>query len=123
MVGPALDLLIDSALEAVQMGDGLRARAFLDQIVAADQNCPEARWLHAKLFLQQGRAEEAFPEASLAVELDPQSADGARLWAGYVTTWTAWNHLRTAAALAAAVLLTLAPRLLLSERSEGISTS
>ena len=38
---------------------------------------------------------------------DPQSDDGARLWAGYVTSWTVWNHARTAAALAAAVLLTL----------------
>ena len=42
--------------------------------------------------------------------VDPQSADGARLWASYVTSWTAWNHLRTAATLAAAVLLTLALR-------------
>ena len=36
------------------------------------------------------------------------SADGASLWAGYVTSWTAWNHVRTVAALAAAASITLA---------------
>jgi len=40
--------------------------------------------------------------------VDPASADGARLWARYVSDWTAWNHVRTAAALAAATLLTVA---------------
>ena len=34
------------------------------------------------------------------------SPDGATLWAGYVTSWTAWNHARTAAALAAAASIT-----------------
>lgn len=33
---------------------------------------------------------------------------GATYWPHYVVGWTAWNHVRTAAALAAAVLLTLA---------------
>jgi uncharacterized membrane protein len=37
---------------------------------------------------------------------DPTSGDGARLWAGYLTNWTFWNHVRTVAALAAAALLT-----------------
>ena len=50
------------------------------------------------------------PRNDALAAVDPQSADGARIWAGYVTSWTAWNHLRTAAALAAAVLLTLALR-------------
>jgi uncharacterized membrane protein len=38
------------------------------------------------------------------------SADprGLVLWRRYLSTWTAWNHVRTAAALAAAVCLTLA---------------
>ena len=44
---------------------------------------------------------------ALAV-VDPTSAEGAGLWAGYVTSWTAWNHVRTAAALAAAAALTMA---------------
>lgn len=40
----------------------------------------------------------------------PLSAEGAKVWAGYVNTWTAWNHVRTIAALAAAALLTLGLR-------------
>jgi len=48
------------------------------------------------------------PRNDALAAVDPASADGARQWAGYVTTWTAWNHVRTAAALAAAALLTIA---------------
>jgi uncharacterized membrane protein len=40
----------------------------------------------------------------------PQSAEAARLWLAYLSIWTAWNHVRTAAALAAAALLTIAFR-------------
>jgi len=38
----------------------------------------------------------------------PDSTEGASLWSRYVTVWTAWNHLRTAACLGAAALLTIA---------------
>ncbi|MBC7973215.1 MAG: DUF1772 domain-containing protein [Verrucomicrobia bacterium] len=38
----------------------------------------------------------------------PDSPEGAALWARYLTDWTFWNHVRTIAALAAAVLLTIA---------------
>lgn len=41
-------------------------------------------------------------------KVDPNSSDGATLWENYLTTWTIWNHVRTAAALAAATALTLA---------------
>ncbi len=40
--------------------------------------------------------------------VNPNSAEGATLWAKYLTTWTLWNHIRTAAALGAAALLTIA---------------
>jgi uncharacterized membrane protein len=40
--------------------------------------------------------------------LHPQGADAAGYWEEYVATWTAWNHVRTIAALAAAALLTVA---------------
>ena len=40
--------------------------------------------------------------------MDPASAEGARLWADYVVSWTRWNHVRTAAAVAAAGSLTIA---------------
>jgi uncharacterized membrane protein len=48
------------------------------------------------------------PRNNTLAAIDPASADGTSLWAGYVTSWTAWNHVRTAAALVAAILLTLA---------------
>lgn len=40
-------------------------------------------------------------------KVDPASAEGAAVWADYLRKWTAWNHVRTIAALAAAVLLFL----------------
>jgi uncharacterized membrane protein len=52
------------------------------------------------------------PRNNALAAVDPANADGARLWAGYLTSWTAWNHVRTAAALAAAVSLMLALRYL-----------
>jgi uncharacterized membrane protein len=36
---------------------------------------------------------------------DPRSA---HLWNGYVASWTAWNHVRTAAALAATASFSIA---------------
>ncbi|HEY9852054.1 MAG TPA: anthrone oxygenase family protein [Leptolyngbyaceae cyanobacterium] len=41
----------------------------------------------------------------------PESIEGAKLWAKYLTDWTFWNHVRTLAALVAAVLLTLVANL------------
>ena len=41
-------------------------------------------------------------------KVSPTDPDGARLWAHYVPSWTAWNHVRTAAALAAAASFTIA---------------
>ena len=48
------------------------------------------------------------PRNDALAAVDPVSADGASLWAGYVSSWTAWNHVRTAAALAAAASFTVA---------------
>jgi uncharacterized membrane protein len=48
------------------------------------------------------------PRNDALAAADPASAEGGRLWAGYLKGWTAWNHVRAAAALAAATLLTLA---------------
>ena len=39
--------------------------------------------------------------------VDPASAEGASQWANYLTTWTNWNHLRTAGALIAAASFTV----------------
>ena len=48
------------------------------------------------------------PRNQALAAVDPTSADGAGLWAGYIRSWTAWNHVRTAAALGAATSLTFA---------------
>ena len=48
------------------------------------------------------------PRNDALAAVDPASAEGARVWAGYLSRWTAWNHVRTLAALAAASALTLA---------------
>jgi uncharacterized membrane protein len=48
------------------------------------------------------------PRNNALAAVDPTSTAGAELWRGYVTGWTAWNHVRTAACLAAAALLTIA---------------
>lgn len=48
------------------------------------------------------------PRNDALAAVAPDSAAGAILWSTYLTGWTAWNHVRTAAALVAAALLTLA---------------
>jgi uncharacterized membrane protein len=48
------------------------------------------------------------PRNNALAAVDPASAEAASLWAGYVPSWTAWNHVRTVAPLAAAASLTLA---------------
>jgi uncharacterized membrane protein len=40
--------------------------------------------------------------------VNPNSADGANLWVNYLTNWTIWNHVRTAAALAASASFIIA---------------
>ena len=48
------------------------------------------------------------PRNNALAAVAPESAEGAGLWARYVEEWTAWNHVRAAACLAAAASLTLA---------------
>ena len=50
------------------------------------------------------------PRNNTLAAVVPHSPEGARVWADYVASWTAWNHVRTAAATAATVLLILAQR-------------
>jgi uncharacterized membrane protein len=47
------------------------------------------------------------PRNDALAAVDPATADGARLWADFVASWTAWNHVRTAAALAASASLAI----------------
>ncbi|NJK75959.1 MAG: DUF1772 domain-containing protein [Oscillatoriales cyanobacterium RU_3_3] len=40
-------------------------------------------------------------------KVDPESINGANLWAKYLNDWTFWNHVRTIASLAAAALFAI----------------
>jgi len=51
------------------------------------------------------------PRNDALARVMPDSAEGMRLWAAYLSTWTSWNHVRAAAAIAAAVCFTIAYRL------------
>ncbi len=48
------------------------------------------------------------PRNNALAAADPATAEATDLWAAYLGGWTAWNHVRTAAALAAAAALTMA---------------
>ena len=48
------------------------------------------------------------PRNNALAAVTTASTEGAKLWAGYLTGWTAWNHVRTIAALAAAATFTIA---------------
>lgn len=48
------------------------------------------------------------PRNEALASIAPTDSDSARLWSGYVTSWTAWNHVRTVAALAAAASFSFA---------------
>ena len=47
------------------------------------------------------------PRNNSLAAIDPAKPDAAGKWAAYVSSWTAWNHVRTVAALAAAALLSI----------------
>jgi uncharacterized protein (TIGR02246 family) len=47
------------------------------------------------------------PQNDALAALDPTSSDAGRVWTNYLKNWTAWNHVRTGAALAAAALFTI----------------
>lgn len=51
------------------------------------------------------------PHNNALAAVDPNSSDGAILWTRYVGRWTAWNHVRAAAAFAAAASFSIASRL------------
>ena len=48
------------------------------------------------------------PRNEALAAVAPADPNGASLWARYVVTWTAWNHVRTVASLAAMVAFTIA---------------
>lgn len=50
------------------------------------------------------------PKNEALARVVPSSPEGAQLWARYLPTWTAWNHVRTIAAAAAMVSFIMALR-------------
>jgi len=50
----------------------------------------------------------SIPRNDALAAIAPADPDSANRWAGYLTTWTAWNHVRAVAALAAAASFTIA---------------
>jgi uncharacterized membrane protein len=50
------------------------------------------------------------PKNEALASVAPADPGGARLWARYVASWTAWNHVRAGAALAAAASFSIARR-------------
>jgi uncharacterized membrane protein len=48
------------------------------------------------------------PKNKALAAVAPTDPSGTRLWTDYLSKWTAWNHVRAAAALAAAAALTIA---------------
>ncbi len=48
------------------------------------------------------------PRNEALATVEPHSADAESHWTRYLSGWTAWNHVRAAAALAAAAMLTIA---------------
>lgn len=48
------------------------------------------------------------PRNEALASVAPTDPESATLWTGYVTGWTAWNHVRTLAALAAAASFSIA---------------
>ena len=47
------------------------------------------------------------PRNNALAAVNPDGADGIRLWSEYLSTWTAWNHARAASAFTASALLTI----------------
>src|SRR5829696_8347545 len=48
------------------------------------------------------------PRNDALARVEPHSADAESHWVRYLSGWTAWNHVRAAAAMAAAATLTIA---------------
>jgi uncharacterized membrane protein len=48
------------------------------------------------------------PRNNALAAVDAASPEGARVWAGYLVTWPAWNHVRAIASLAATAALIVA---------------
>ena len=87
----------------------------LAAIAVVNWSAAGAAWLlaGALLYLVGTIGVTAFcnvPRNNKLAPLDPAAAGSAGIWSRYVTEWTWWNHVRTAAALAATACFILALR-------------
>ena len=48
------------------------------------------------------------PRNDALAAVAPASPQAAEMWTAYVASWTAWNHVRTASSIGAAVAFTIA---------------
>ena len=108
MLAVLLSMLLAAAF---LLGRHLSRRQYL-----RDELSPVSRQ-HIDLF-QGGQLNEAMVEAAKTrlrdllergelAAVESTSAQGAVLWARFVDTWTAWNHVRTLTALLAAACFTI----------------
>jgi uncharacterized membrane protein len=71
-------------------------------------------WLAGSLLYTFGTFVETgvvhVPRNDALAKVAPSRPEAAAAWAAYLSTWTAWNHVRTVAALGAAAAFTLALR-------------
>jgi uncharacterized membrane protein len=97
--------LLGTALTCAMLGGSAFFR--LDESVARYQLAGCALYLIAIVLT----AVYHVPRNNALDTVDPRSVSAAATWTHYVTTWTAWNHVRTMTSFAGAVVLTLAARM------------
>jgi uncharacterized membrane protein len=85
----------------------------VDSIRHLDTTGPLLRFAGTALYLTALLVTAVYhvPHNEVLARLDPMSLQASEYWHRYVTGWTAWNHVRAAASIAAAVLLAVGGRL------------
>jgi uncharacterized membrane protein len=82
---------------------GVSAAIRLDESVARWQLAGSAAYVAGTLLTIAWH----IPRNDALDRVDPAAPDAGGAWQRYAATWTAWNHVRTATSVGAAVLLTL----------------
>ena len=98
----AFSTFVMGALARLPAAEGIRAMQAINVVVIN-------RWFLGAMLGTAAAC--ALPRNDALAKLAPEAADAASVWAQYVAGWTAWNHVRSAAALVAAGLLTIALQL------------
>lgn len=96
--------LFGTALAGI--GLGISALTRLDEPAARYQLIGSALYLGVVVLT----AAYHVPRNDALAAIDPQAVGAVEFWRDYASSWTAWNHVRTALALAAAGVLTVGIR-------------